>query len=273
MPNIDLKRAERLSTWRKVSVATWGAPSDPTIYGLLDVDCGRLLPLLEKWSVESGSRVTLTHAVARALAIALSENPELNAVIRWGRIYERRHVDIFLQVAVVEDGNNPDLSGCKIEDAHKKNISLLASEVRARAQGIRRGDDQQLKASKKRIGSMPGIVMRPLTKLLSWLTYTVNLDARWFGLPKDTFGSAMVTSVGMFGIRVGFAPLFPPAHCPILVLVGALEDRPVAFDGQVVIRPIVTLTGTFDHRIVDGYHGGVLAKRIKGLLENPPSDF
>ena len=256
-----------------MSVAAWGAPSDPTIYGLLDIDVSRLLPRLERWSQESGRRITLTHAVARALAIALDHHRDLNVLVRWGRIYERRDVDIFLQVAVVEEGKSADLSGCKIEQADAKGVVAIAEEVAGRARGIRSGEDKEMRASKKRIASVPGLLMRPVTLLLGFLTYTLNLDGRLFGLPRDPFGSAAVTSVGMFGISVGFAPLFPPSSCPLLILVGTQEDRAVVRDGQVVVRPMVTLTGTFDHRVIDGYHGGLLARSLKELLEDPPEDF
>ena len=40
-------------------------------------------------------------------------------------------------------------------------------------------------------------------------------------------------------------------------------------DGEIVIRKILPLTGTFDHRIIDGYHAGMLAHNLKRYLENP----
>lgn len=256
-----------------MSVAAWAAPDDPTIYGLLDIDVSRLLPVLERLSEQSGQRITLTHAVARAVALGLREHPDLNVIVRGGRIYERRDVDVFLQVAVVEEGQSPDLSGCKIERADTKSLVDMAAEISQRARSIRKGEDLEIRASKKRIAGIPGLLMRPILLLMGWLTYTLNLDGRLFGLPRDPFGSVMVTSVGMFGIRVGFAPIFPPSRCPALLLVGALEDRAVVRDGEVVVRPMVTLTGTFDHRVIDGYHGGLLARTIKTLLEDPPDDL
>jgi pyruvate dehydrogenase E2 component (dihydrolipoamide acetyltransferase) len=256
-----------------MSVAAWGPPSDPTIYGMLDVDVTRLLPLLEQRSRETGVRLTLTHAVARALALAIREHPSVNVLVRWRRIYQRENIDIFLQVAVVEAGSDPDLSGVKIERADEKSLVEMAAEIAERASAVREGRDKDMRRSKKSVASIPSILMRPVLLLMGWIAYTMNIDGRLLGLPRDPFGSAMVTSVGMFGIRVGFAPLFPPSRSPVLVLVGALEDRPVVRDGRVEIRPMVTLTGTFDHRVIDGYHGGLLARTIKSLLEDPPESF
>jgi pyruvate dehydrogenase E2 component (dihydrolipoamide acetyltransferase) len=79
----------------------------------------------------------------------------------------------------------------------------------------------------------------------------------------------ILTSVGMFGLDEGFAPPTPFAHVPIYVLLGAVRDMPVAVDGQVVVRKMVTLCATIDHRFVDGAQGGILAKAIRRVLENP----
>jgi len=78
-----------------------------------------------------------------------------------------------------------------------------------------------------------------------------------------------VTAVGMFGITLAYAPLVTFSKCPLLVLAGAVEDRAVVRDGQVVVRPMCTLTATLDHRVMDGYLAGVLAREMKRLLEEP----
>ena len=49
----------------------------------------------------------------------------------------------------------------------------------------------------------------------------------------------------------------------------AIQDRPVARDGQVVIRPMMYLALTYDHRIVDGREAVSFLKRIKDCLETP----
>jgi pyruvate dehydrogenase E2 component (dihydrolipoamide acetyltransferase) len=73
----------------------------------------------------------------------------------------------------------------------------------------------------------------------------------------------------MMGISVGYAPIFPLAHTPILVLVGAVEDRPVVDAGAVVPGKVLMLTGSFDHRFIDGFHAARFAGELKGVLEAP----
>jgi pyruvate dehydrogenase E2 component (dihydrolipoamide acetyltransferase) len=82
----------------------------------------------------------------------------------------------------------------------------------------------------------------------------------------------MITSIGMFGIPVGFAPLARFYKMPLLVLVGEITDKPVAIDKRVEVRPVLTLTATIDHRYADGWHIGQLIKPFRAYLEDP-TDF
>jgi hypothetical protein len=61
----------------------------------------------------------------------------------------------------------------------------------------------------------------------------------------------------------------PFARVPVLVLVGAVRDGVVAIDGAPVVRKQLTITATIDHRFLDGFQGGVLAKVVRDQLENP----
>ena len=48
-----------------------------------------------------------------------------------------------------------------------------------------------------------------------------------------------------------------------------IQERPVARDGQIVIRPMMYLALTYDHRVVDGREAVTFLKRIKDTLESP----
>lgn len=86
--------------------------------------------------------------------------------------------------------------------------------------------------------------------------------------PDDLVGGTFtVTNLGMYEIEV-FSPLINLPEAAILG-VGAIEDRPVAQAGQVVVRPVCTLSLVFDHRIVDGAPAARFLRWIKSALENP----
>ncbi len=50
---------------------------------------------------------------------------------------------------------------------------------------------------------------------------------------------------------------------------GAIEDKPVAMNGQVTVRQRMRLTGAFDHRIIDGAMGAKFLQDLKKILEHP----
>lgn len=82
--------------------------------------------------------------------------------------------------------------------------------------------------------------------------------------------SVTVSNLGMFGIRFG-TPVINLGES-ILVFVGAVEDRPVVVDGQVVIRPMMTLSIAYDHRLADGVAASQFTRGLKERLESPASE-
>ncbi len=265
-------RPERLSLFRKMAAVVWDAPGDPTIYGGTDIDATELVRWLKAKGDAAGTRLSVTHAVARAMASLLASNPDLNCTIRRGAIWRRANVDVFLQVAVPpEDGGlqAADLSGACLRNADKLDTVGVATKLREIAAKIRKRDDPLLKSTKKNIAWMPPFFMRIAMKLATWLSHDLGISMKWAGIPDDPFGSVLVTSVGMLGIPTAYAPLFPQAKGIGVVLVGKLYEGVKVIDGEIKIRTLLPLTIALDHRLVDGFQAGVLAEHAVRLLENP----
>jgi 2-oxoglutarate dehydrogenase E2 component (dihydrolipoamide succinyltransferase) len=80
-------------------------------------------------------------------------------------------------------------------------------------------------------------------------------------------GSFTISNGGVFGSLLS-TPIVNPPQTAILGL-HAIQDRPVARDGQVVIRPMMYLALSYDHRLIDGRESVGFLKRIKELVEDP----
>jgi len=80
-------------------------------------------------------------------------------------------------------------------------------------------------------------------------------------------GTFTVSNLGMYGVEQFVAVLNPPQAA--ILAVGAIEDRPVARDGEVVARPLMTLTLTCDHRTIDGATAADFLRTVKEFLEEP----
>jgi len=80
-------------------------------------------------------------------------------------------------------------------------------------------------------------------------------------------GTFTISNGGVYGSMMS-TPIINPPQSGILGL-HAIQDRPMAVNGQVVIRPMMYLALTYDHRLVDGREAVTFLKRIKDTIEDP----
>jgi pyruvate dehydrogenase E2 component (dihydrolipoamide acetyltransferase) len=80
-------------------------------------------------------------------------------------------------------------------------------------------------------------------------------------------GTASLSNLGMFGIKNFDAVINPPQG--MILAVGAGEQRPYVIDGQLQVATVMSVTGSFDHRAIDGSDGAELMQSFKHLIEHP----
>ncbi|MDZ4306663.1 pyruvate dehydrogenase complex dihydrolipoamide acetyltransferase [Allopontixanthobacter sp.] len=80
-------------------------------------------------------------------------------------------------------------------------------------------------------------------------------------------GTASLSNLGMFGIKQFDAVINPPQA--MILAVGAGEKRPAVIDGALSIATVMSATGSFDHRAIDGADGAQLMQAFQQIVENP----
>ncbi len=80
-------------------------------------------------------------------------------------------------------------------------------------------------------------------------------------------GTASISNMGMFGIKAFDAVINPPQA--MIMAIGAGEKRPYVVDDALAIATVMSATGSFDHRAIDGSDGAALMKAFKALVEKP----
>jgi len=97
----------------------------------------------------------------------------------------------------------------------------------------------------------------------------VSTAARENKASKDELSGSTITitSLGPLGGVV----TTPVINHPEVAIIGpnAIIDRPVVRDGAIVVRKMMNLSSSFDHRVVDGYDAAEFIQRVKALLEHP----
>jgi pyruvate/2-oxoglutarate dehydrogenase complex dihydrolipoamide acyltransferase (E2) component len=269
--NIELGRPLRTTAWRKVAIGTWRDAGDPSVYAQAEFECDRALAYIDKIRTKTGSKITMNHFVGKAIALTLAQHRDINGILRFGRIYPRKNVDIFFQVA--SDTTGKDLSGITIRNIDKKSILEISAEMQARVDRIRKQGDPEFRKMKGTMGGLPGMFARYVLNFAGFLMYTLNLWSPLLGSPRDPFGSCMITNIGSLGLDSAFAPLVPYSRVPLLIALGAVKPTPVVRDGALAVAQVVRLCVTLDHRLIDGMHASHMARTLTKIFANPESEL
>lgn len=274
MANIELIPRGDVPSFRKMAIGSWQTTYDPTVYGTLTLRMDKAMQFIEEFRKATGRRLTVTHMVTKGVAEALKRCPDANAILRFNKIYLRKHVTIsVLVVQPDETTGKTDLTAAKIDHADQKSLTAIVDELEATVNKVRARKDQALEKGKGTVKLIPFMFMNLFLKALSFLMYTLNLDLSKFGLPKDPFGGVTVTNVGSLGLDTAYVPLVPYTRVPIFVAPGAVKDVPVVEDGKIVAGKVMNVNASFDHRFIDGYHASVLSKALRDVVEDPYKYF
>ena len=88
-------------------------------------------------------------------------------------------------------------------------------------------------------------------------------------MKANAFGHVVLTNIGSIGLEYGFAPLPCPMHACIVACAGKITKKPVVRDDQIVIRDMMTVVYTVDHRFGDAAIIHQYCQIIKDCLEDP----
>ncbi len=275
MPNIELRRKQHVSSFRMIAMGTWVTAKDPSVYGSLDLPMDKALDYLAEYRERTGRRLTVTHLMCRAIAAVLEENPDANAIIRFNRLYLRDDVAIFFQVAMKDpETGQIDLSGVTVHNANQKSLAAILDEFERESTKVRAGKDKDKEQTRQTFKRLPGWLVGYVLDAISFLTYTLNLNLSWAGVPKDVFGSVMVTNVGSLGLDTAYVPLVPYSKVPLLIAMGAIKKVPVVNDqDEIVIERQMGLHVTFDHRVLDGSHAAKMSTVLRKWFDDPHQYF
>jgi pyruvate dehydrogenase E2 component (dihydrolipoamide acetyltransferase) len=87
------------------------------------------------------------------------------------------------------------------------------------------------------------------------------------GLEELQGGTFTVSNLGMYGVDIFNAVLNPPQAA--ILAVGRITDRVVPVEGQPAVQPMLMISLSYDHRMVDGARGAQFLQTLAALIENP----
>lgn len=235
---------------RKVVVdRLFGALRRFPIHGLVEFDVERARSAI----AGSGPPVSWTGFVIATVARAVALHPEVNSRRAGNRVLYFDRVDIGATVERYGPGRLV-LDITAVRDADRKSCAAISEELR------------RAKLGSERLLPRHGAVAGQLWRLPGPLRRSLVRAAGTRPRVAATFGPAVgVTSLGMFGNGGGWA--IPLSPLTLVVTVSGVVERPVVRSGNVVIRPMLPLTLTFDHAVVDGGPAARFVETLRELTE------
>ena len=228
--------------------ALTGAARRFPVHGLVEFDVGQASSRL----AESEPPVSWTGFVIAAVARAVALHPEVNARRAGNRVLFFDRVDVG---ATVErhTGAGVVLGAVTIRDADQKSCAAICGELRRAKHAPDQAPARRGVAAQ--VARLPGPLRRSAMRLAGTRP---RVTAR--------FGPAVgVTSLGMFSRGGGWA--IPIAPLTLVATVGGIVDRPVVRDGRIVARPMLPLTLSFDHAVIDGAPAARFVETLRDLTE------
>ncbi|MEC7241391.1 MAG: 2-oxoglutarate dehydrogenase complex dihydrolipoyllysine-residue succinyltransferase [Myxococcota bacterium] len=258
---------------------------------------GRVLKEDAKAAAKAAKSSPAKPKAARPPAPAGARTEEAVPMTRLRKTIASRLVEVQQNAALLTTVNEADMSAVmelrsrfkqRYLDEHGIKLGFMSFFVKAVIEGLKaypalnaeiRGDDIVYKHYFDigvAVGGGKGLVVPVLRNAESMSFAEIELQIAEFGrrakagqiMPDDLKGGSFsITNGGVYGSLLS-TPIVNPPQSGILGMHNLVE-RPIGVDGQVVLRPMMYLAVTYDHRIVDGREAVGFLIRIKECIENP----
>jgi pyruvate/2-oxoglutarate dehydrogenase complex dihydrolipoamide acyltransferase (E2) component len=253
------------NNWRKVASAIYTKPHDSKIFGSVEIDVTELDDFIKE-KRRQGLKITLTHFFTIAVARGLkTEVPEFNTYLRRGRILPRNQVDAMVSVLMKDQ----QLGSVKVPNADQFTLAGLVHFMNEAISKSKSGDENQVMKKKNVLAMLPWPFRNWAFRLYKLISINWGFKMPFINLSANEFGSFVLTNIGSLGLDMGIPALFPSSNVALVFVLGGDCKKPVVINDQIVIRKILALGATIDHRLADGSHGAILFRYLKHVVKNP----
>ena len=255
---------------RKMAVLQWRTLSEATTHKLFDVDMSMALNFLKNYQESTGAKVTTLHLIGKALGKCIELQPEINTFVKNSNIYIRKDIDLSILVNIpapnVESSFENDLLAMSIPYTKDMTIKDIYDKITLKASLLRKKDFSK------------SLHMRLLKSLYFWpvkciLKLPPSLICRLLscmGMSDSYSGSVLITSIGCLDDdSISFVPFTFFAQYSLVTLIGKINKKPVVVNDEIVIRPIMPIVISYDHRLMDGFQVSKMIKNLKKFMETP----
>ena len=262
------------SSKKKFFMSSWYHPFDSQIYCTSTVDITKLLDFIKEYNAEHSTNIGITIYIMKLLANLFVKYPDLNGNIIFGDVLKKDRIDVSVTVSS-DGGHNAEV--ITIQDANNLSLEVIKKQINGHLDGINHGLDANVGRKKFFLTILPTFILGPFLRIISILSASgINLSI--LGLPKYSYGTAVICNYGKEGLEDTFLPLFPFSYSPICVGISKIKEyNPFKYEGK---RPNdgkkyykCKFYYTIDHRFLNERIVAKLLKDINSTILNPKQVF
>lgn len=255
-----------LHKYRQMMYYIMPGRNESVVYYDTRVRVERLLAYLEK--VNQRFHCDITHAVVAAGSIGLLEAPRMNRFVAGRRLYQRKRREITFSVKRKKKDESAALGAIKVvcEDGEtfKAFCDRVASRIDLLRSGRKTGHDKEYDL----LTAIPRPLLEAGCRLVRWADFNNILPAAFID-PDPMYTSMFIANLGSVQMEAGFHHLYEWGNCPLFLMLGQIEERPVVVDGKITVQRVLPLRWSYDERVDDGLstRRGIMA--CNTALEDP----
>ena len=205
---------------KKFFMSSWNHPYDSQIYCSCTVDVTKLLQFLKDYNEEHSTKIGITVFLMKLLAHLFVKYPDLNGNIIFGDVLKKNRIDVSVAISI-DNGLNSEV--ITIQGADKLELEVIKEKVDEQLELIKLGVDVNIGLQKFFVNLLPTFILQPFFRLISILSAS-GYDLTLFGLPRYSYGTAIICNYGKDGLENTFLPLFPFSYSPIFVGISKIKE-------------------------------------------------
>ena len=261
-----LKDHGKTTLRKKIKMSLWGRPENPSCFCTLDLNCEIIDKFIASYNkTNPDAPISYTHLFMKIMGNSLNKSPNANGSIVFGQYYPYTGVKITTLVAV----GKKNLSGVTVYNCDSISLNEIRKKTNPVIKQIKKDKFEEHNQQMKLTSLFPTFLVSFLLKLASFVSYFLRLNIKTFRVKKHSFGTILLTNISHVKYYNSFAPLVNFLNAIMVVAICKPKDEVVVENDQMVIRKMIKVKITFDHRYADAATIHPTIKEIYRLAENP----
>ncbi|MCE7883622.1 MAG: hypothetical protein DYH08_07140 [Actinobacteria bacterium ATB1] len=256
--------------YRRIMPYLMRTRTESAVYFEQQVDVTRTEAFLRDFAEENPDlHATFFHLVLWSAVQVLHERPRLNRFTAGGKLWERKQIEIGYSAKKRFDDASPIVVLKRCFDPGQSFVEMvrdLNADVKVGKSDEKSHVDKELSLLLR----MPGFMLKAMVglerKLDDW-----GLLPGFFTDPDPMFVSVFIANLGSLKMDSAYHHLYEYGNCPVFCVIGQVKEQPVAENGEVVVKRIVSLKWSYDERIEDGLYAQRALERLREIVEDPVS--